>query len=321
MKRFDVIALGELLIDFTESGNSAQGNPLLEVNPGGAPCNVLAMLQNLGRSTAFIGKVGKDLFGAMLKQTVEEIGVNTENLVEDRDFHTTLTFVHTKEDGDREFSFYRNPGADSMLKPEEVQTELIADAKVFHFGTLSLTHEPARTATEKALKIAGEEGLLISFDPNLRPPLWESLEMAREQICWGLGRCDLLKISEEELEFVTGTADIDAGVEKLRQKYPIPLICVTMGRNGSRAYYRDLRVEQEAFLQSGTIETTGAGDTFCANMIDGVLRYGLENLTEETLSGILTRANAAAALVTTKKGALKVMPKLEEIDQLIQERK
>ena len=178
---FDVIALGELLIDFTMNGTSSQGNQVFEACPGGAPCNVLAMLNKLGKKTAFIGKVGQDQFGLLLKQTLENAGICTEYLYPDPDIHTTLAFVHTLENGDRDFSFYRNPGADMMLTEEEVEPDFLKKAKIFHFGTLSMTHEGVRKATKKALQAAKEAGVLISFDPNLRPPLWNSLEVRRSR--------------------------------------------------------------------------------------------------------------------------------------------
>ena len=215
-KKYDVVALGELLIDFTENGLSSQGNPLMEANPGGAPCNVLAMLNKLGKKTAFIGKVGRDQFGTMLKTVVEESGTDVTNLMMDDEVHTTLAFVHTFPDGDREFSFYRNPGADMMLKKEEVDPEIIKAAKIFHFGTLSSTHPEVREATRYAIDVAKENGLLVSFDPNLREPLWDSLEDARKEIEYGLGKCDILKISDNEMEFMTGTDDYNKGVEMLR---------------------------------------------------------------------------------------------------------
>ena len=210
-KIYDVTALGELLIDFTENGTSAQGNPLLEANPGGAPCNVLAMLEKLGKKTAFIGKVGKDMFGEQLKTAVEEVGIDTRNLVMDEEVHTTLAFVHTYPDGDRDFSFYRNPGADMMLKKEEVDEDLIRGAKIFHFGTLSSTHEGVREATRYAIDVAKEAGCIVSFDPNLRPPLWKSLDEAKAEIEYGLSKCDILKISDNEVEFLFGTTDYDEG--------------------------------------------------------------------------------------------------------------
>ncbi len=313
-KQLDVVALGELLIDFTQNGKSAQGNGLFEANPGGAPCNVLAMLNNLGKKTSFIGKVGNDQFGLMLKATLGELGIGTENLLLDEEIHTTLALVHTFEDGDRDFSFYRNPGADMMLKADEVQEELIESAKIFHFGTLSMTHEGVRAATKKALEIAKKSECLISFDPNLREPLWDSLEEAKEQVLYGLQYADILKISDNEIQWLTGEEDYTAGVKKIREIKEIPLILVSMGKEGSRAYYQEMIVEAKPFLQENTIETTGAGDTFCANVLNYVLEHGLEALTEENLLEMLTFANAAASLITTKKGALKVMPKKEEIE-------
>lgn len=316
-KKYDVVALGELLIDFTENGESGQGNPLMEANPGGAPCNVLAMLNKLGKKTAFIGKVGKDQFGTMLKGVVEESGTDVSNLMMDDEVHTTLAFVHTFPDGDREFSFYRNPGADMMLKKEEVNPEIIKAAKIFHFGTLSSTHPEVREATRYAIDVAKENGLMVSFDPNLREPLWESLEDARKEIEYGLGKCDILKISDNEMEFMTGTDDYNKGVEMLRESYNIPLIFVTLGKEGSRAYYKDMIVEVAPFLRKDTIETTGAGDTFEACALNYVLEHGLDNLTEENLTELLRFANAGASIITSRKGALKVMPEKEEIEKVL----
>ncbi len=318
--RYDVVALGELLIDFTENGLSGQGNPLLEANPGGAPCNVLAMLNRLGKKTAFIGKVGNDQFGKMLKEVVEESGTDVSGLAMDEQVHTTLAFVHTFPDGDREFSFYRNPGADMMLTKEEVDPELIKKARIFHFGTLSSTHAGVREATRYAIDVAKENGLLVSFDPNLREPLWESLDQAKEEILYGMSKCDILKISDNEMEFMTGTTDYNKGVEMLREQFDIPLICVTLGREGSRAFYKDMIVEAAPFVREDTIETTGAGDTFEACTLNYILEHGLEDLTEENLKEMLTFANAGASIITTRKGALKVMPEKEEIEKVIRER-
>ena len=200
-RQFDVTALGELLIDFTENGFSSQGNPLMEANPGGAPCNVLAMLERLGKKTAFIGKVGKDMFGNQLKSAVEEVGIDTRNLILDEKYHTTLAFVHTYPDGDRDFSFYRDPGADMMLTKDEVQKELIESSRIFHFGTLSSTHEGVREATRHAIELAKEAGCIITFDPNLRPPLWKSLDDAEQDLR------DLMKIPDNyKVLFLQGGA-------------------------------------------------------------------------------------------------------------------
>ncbi|MBR2675992.1 MAG: carbohydrate kinase [Solobacterium sp.] len=317
-KRFDVTALGELLIDFTQNGMSEQGNPVFEANPGGAPCNVLSMLSRLGRKTAFIGKVGNDGFGKQLTEAIKEVGINAEGLLYDDEVHTTLALVHTLADGDRDFSFYRNPGADMNLNENELPTDLIKDAKIFHYGTLSLTDEPVKSATHKAVATAEAEGLLRSFDPNLRPPLWKSLDDAKREVDWGLQHCDVLKISDNEITWFTGLDDYDEGIAYLRKNYPdIKLICLSLGPDGSRAYYKDVRVEVKPFLQKETIETTGAGDTFGACVIDGVLEEGIDNLDAEKLTRILTFANAAASIVTTKKGALRVMPDRATVEAFI----
>ena len=301
MKQYDVTALGELLIDFTENGTSEQGNPIFEANPGGAPCNVLAMLTKLGHKTAFIGKVGQDAFGRQLKEALEDVGIEASYLLMDEEIHTTLALVHTFADGDRDFSFYRNPGADMMLTEEEVPEELIRDSRIFHFGTLSMTHEGVRAATKKALKIARESDAIISFDPNLRPPLWKSLDDAKEQVLYGLQYCDILKISDNEIQWLTGEEDFSAGVAWIKERYPdIKLILVSLGRDGSRAYYGESMVERAAFIQPNTVETTGAGDTFCGCVLHYICEHGLQDLTEENRSEMLAVANAAASLITTK---------------------
>lgn len=317
MKSYDVVALGELLIDFTENGTSKQGNPLFEANPGGAPCNVLAMLSKLGHTTAFIGKVGNDYFGEQLGNAIAEAGIDASFLCKDKEIHTTLAMVHTFPDGDRDFSFYRNPGADMMLTEAEIPEDLMKNTKIFHFGTLSMTHENVRAATKKAIRLAAEAGAVISFDPNLRPPLWDSMENAKEQVLYGLSCCQVLKISDNEIQWLTGQEDYTEGVRWIRERYSIPLILVSMGKEGSRAYYQDKIVEVKPFLQKNTIETTGAGDTFCGCVLHYVCKYGLDDLTEDILQEMLTFANGAASLITTKKGALRVMPSVEEINQLI----
>lgn len=319
VKKYDVVALGELLIDFTQNGLSGQGNPVYEANPGGAPCNVLAMLTKAGRKTAFIGKVGQDIFGNRLRETLREVGIDTSNLLMDEEVRTTLAFVETLADGDREFSFYRAPGADMMLRESEVSEELLREARIFHFGTLSMTHDAVREATKKAVRVAKESGAVISFDPNLRPPLWKSLEDAKQQTAYGLSQCDVLKISDNEIQWFTGREDYDDGIRELRSQYDIPLIVLSMGKEGSRAYYHGLRVEAAPFLQENTIETTGAGDTFGACCLHHILEYGLENLDEEKLTRMLTFANAAASIVTTRKGALRVMPSLQEVEKMMEE--
>jgi fructokinase len=317
---FDVTALGELLIDFTHNGVSEQGNPVFEANPGGAPCNVLSMLSRFGHKTAFLGKVGSDMFGHMLAKAIAECGIATDGLRFDSQVNTTLAFVHKLENGDRDFSFYRNPGADMMLQADEIPESIIAQSKIFHFGTLSMTHPGVEAATRRAIAIAEENGVLRSFDPNLRPPLWNDLDDAKKAVRYGLAHCDILKISDNEIQWLTGETDFTAGVNALRSEFDIPLILVSMGPDGSRAYTKELMVEVPAQLNPNTIETTGAGDTFCACVLHDVLENGLTSFTAERLEKMLTLANAAASLVTTRRGALRVMPTPEEIAAYLNER-
>lgn len=316
MEKYDVVALGELLIDLTQNGYSGQGNPLLEANPGGAPCNVLALLTKLGHSTAFIGKVGKDGFGDQLENALTETGISTAGLLRDDQVHTTLAVVHTLAGGDRDFSFYRNPGADMCLHTQEINRELIRQARIFHFGTLSMTDEPVRSATYAAIAEAEAHGVLRSFDPNLRPPLWRTLDEAKEQVLYGMAHCDILKISDNEIQWLTQQENFDAGVRWIRQRFPnIRLLLLSMGKDGSRGYSGDAMAEVKGFSVNA-IETTGAGDTFFGGILHHVLAWGLREYTRQELEEMLTFANAAAALVTTRKGALRVMPSLAEIQAL-----
>ena len=310
--KYDVIALGELLIDFAGHGENEYGNQMFEACPGGAVSNVLAALNKLGKKTAFNGKVGDDQFGKLLAETLADLGIDNSRLLFDKEVNTTLAFIHTFADGDRDFSFYRNPGADMMLRVEELDRDFIESTRIFHHGTLSMTHEEVREATKKAIQIAKAAGALISFDPNLRPPLWSSLDLAKEQIEYGLTQCDILKIADNEIQFVTGKDDYEEGIALLREKYEIPLILLTLGKNGSRVYYKDFRVVKEGFV-CDTIETTGAGDAFCGSVLDYILDHDFDSLTQEQLLEMITFANAAAALVTTKRGAVKVMPSREEV--------
>ena len=317
--QFDVVALGELLIDFTENGTSAQGNGLFEACPGGAPCNVLAMLRKLGKKCAFVGKVGDDMFGRLLRDTIMQVGIHGDGLVMDANIPTTLAFVKTFENGDRDFSFYRKPGADMMLTESELPEETILSARIFHFGTLSMTHEGIRAATVKAVELAKKSGALISFDPNLRPPLWDNLDAAKEAIAWGLSQCDILKIADNELEFMTGETDFTKGAAILHEKYPnIQVLNVTAGADGSYCFYgEEAPVFVPAFRLGGTVETTGAGDTFCASVLNFILENGIAGLTAEDRRNMLRFANAAAYLVTTRKGAIRSMPEREEVEAIL----
>lgn len=254
------------------------------------------------------------MFGHLLRDVAAEAGICMDYLVFDKEVRTTLAFVKTFENGDRDFSFYRNPGADMELSADELPLDVIANSRIFHFGTLSMTHKGVRRATRKAVDTAKAGGALLSFDPNLRPPLWARLEEAKEQIGYGLARCDILKIADNELEFMTGVTDFDRGAAILREKYPnIRLLNVTAGAEGSWSYYEDKRVFVPACKLGGVIETTGAGDTFCASVLNFVLDHGLEGLTEENMTEMLRFANTAAYLVTTRKGAIRSMPEREQV--------
>lgn len=317
MKKYDVTALGELLIDFTENGTSLQGNPLFEANPGGAPCNVLAMLSKLGNKTAFIGKVGNDMFGRQLKDAVKSVGICTDGLVTDETVPTTLAFVHTFEGGEREFSFIRNPGADMMLTEHEVNIDLLQESKIFHFGTLSSTHEGVRKATRFAVDTAIANGALISFDPNLREPLWSSLDDAKTEIEYGFSKCNILKISDNEIEFMFGHNNYNEAAIKLFEKYSdIQLIFITLGSDGSCGYTRNAKAKVPVY-DAKTVEKTGAGDTFFGCALNCILDTDISLLDENKLTDILKFANAGASLITTRKGALKVMPSRDEILNLI----
>lgn len=316
--KYDVVALGELLIDFTSSELSEQGNLQFEANPGGAPANVLAMLTKLNKKTAFIGKVGADMFGELLIQTLQKLNVCTKGIISTNDIPTTLAFVKNSEDGEREFFFYRKPGADTQLQASELDSEMLKNCSIFHFGSLSLTHQPAQTATNKAVTIAKKEGAIISFDPNLRPLLWNDLQEAKKQIEWGCSKCDILKIAEEELLFLSEEKTVEQGIVALQNKFPhIKLLFVTKGKQGASAVWGNIQIHSEAFTHVKTIDTTGAGDTFCASCLSHVLSLNLDLPNEEKLADMLQFANAAAALVTTKKGALCSMPTQEEIYTLI----
>ncbi|WP_046174877.1 PfkB family carbohydrate kinase [Domibacillus indicus] len=317
---FDVVALGELLIDFTPAGKSENGNALFETNPGGAPANVLATLSKFNHKTAFIGKVGNDQLGAFLGDVLKRSDIDTQGLVYSENVNTTLAFVHLSDDGDRSFHFYRSPGADMMLDKQEVDATLIQSAKVFHFGSLSMTHEPAKAATIKALKAAKEKGICISYDPNLRPALWESLVHARETIIEGMHYADILKISEEELEFITGTSDFERGSKFLCEKFGLKVVLITLGEKG--CFYRfEKGTGHINGFKINAIDTTGAGDMFLGSFLHQIIMKDVSwgSLETEDLEEMITFANAAAALGTTKKGAIPAIPYLRDVSEFIKE--
>ncbi len=310
----DVVALGELLIDFTMLSADADGYPMMAAHPGGAPANFLAALAKFGRKTALLGKVGTDKFGKLLKNTLEEAGIDTRGLISADDVFTTLAFVTLDETGDREFSFARKPGADTCLEFEEIDLSLIDDAKVFHFGTLSLTDEPARSATMKAVAYARMHDKMISFDPNLRKPLWKDLEMAKEQMLWGISKADVVKISDEEVEFLFGMKP-EEGAKHILEAYDVQLVFVTCGADG--CYYSNGVASGKIPSLSGiqVVDTTGAGDIFGGSAMYQLLEKGKEpkELSKAELDEIVTFACTAAGLSTTRHGGISSVPALDDV--------
>ena len=304
----DVVALGELLIDFAARSKDADGYPTMAANPGGAPGNFLAALNAYGKKTAFLGKVGDDTFGYLLLGTLQKAGIDTRGIIVDPEYFTTLAFVTFDDAGDRSFSFARKPGADTQLRWEEVDQRLMDEARVFHFGTLSLTGEPARTATQKAVAYAKERGILISCDPNLRQPLWHSLEDAKEQMLWSLQHADVVKISDNEVSFLWGCTP-EEGAERLLQDCGVKLAMVTLGADGCLLKTKDASFRAPA-PKVHPVDTTGAGDIFggsaLARLLD--LRKDPDALTQEDLSYIGTYALMAASLSTERSGGIPSIP-------------
>ena len=310
----DVVALGELLIDFTCMETDAQGYPTMAAHPGGAPANFLAALAKFGADTALLGKVGTDTFGRLLTGTLEHAGICTRGLVATDDVFTTLAFVTLDDTGNREFSFSRKPGADTCLTYEELDLSLIDEAKVFHFGTLSLTHEPARTATQKAVAYARQQGKLITYDPNLRKPLWKDLEEARQQLIWGLHQADVVKISDEEVEFLFGMG-VQEGARHIHEDFGVKLVFVTCGADG--CYYRNGRAQGQIPSLSGisVVDTTGAGDIFGGSAVWKLLQKGIapELLEDADLQDIVRFSCASAGLSTTRPGGISSVPEYQAV--------
>lgn len=310
----DVVAIGELLIDFTHQGVNEAGYPILSANPGGAPANFLATLAKLGAKTAMLGKVGNDAFGRQLLCTLTQAGIATRGMVSSADVFTTLAFVTLDERGEREFSFARKPGADTMLRADELELSLIEEAKVLHFGTLSLSDEPARTATHAALEHAERLGKLITFDPNLRLPLWKSPDEAGAQMLWGLQRADVVKISDEELQFLFGLPPRE-GAEKILRDFPAQLVFVTCGADGCHARSRQTACDAACPSGLDVVDTTGAGDIFGGAAVYQLLQTGKrpEALSAAELEEITAFACTAASLSTTRQGGIPSIPTMEEI--------
>ncbi len=317
-KRYDIAAIGELLIDFIPEGKNDLGIPIFSANPGGAPPNVLAMYNKLGGSTAFIGKVGKDGFGDSLVLNLQNAGIDTAGVISDSKHNTTLAFVHLDESGDRSFSFYRQECADIMLNLSELPANIITSSDVFHFGSVSMTDEPARGATFEAVKLAKAGGAIISYDPNYRPLLWQDLDEAKRVMHEGAALADVIKVSDEELILITGITDISKGAEALIS-LGASLVFVTLGADG--AFYMNKKAN--GYVKAcivKTVDTTGAGDTFFGAALwklKGKSRDELSVLDKDELEEIVTFANAAGSLTTTKKGAIPAMPNYVEIINLI----
>lgn len=310
----DVVALGELLIDFATQTTDADGYPTMAAHPGGAPANFLAALTKFGASTALLGKVGTDTFGKLLIGTLKKAGIETRGLVETGEVFTTLAFVTFDAHGDREFAFSRKPGADTCITFEELDLSLIDEAKVFHFGTLSLTDEPARSATCQAVEYAKSRGKLITYDPNLRKPLWRDLETAKEQLIWGLKHADVVKISDEEVEFLFGLG-VEEGADYILNHFGVKLVFVTCGAEG--CYFQNALASGHVPSLSGITvkDTTGAGDIFGGSAVWKLLQTGKapETLTEAELREVVAFACTSAGLSTTRSGGISSVPEYEEV--------
>ena len=319
-KEIAIVALGELLIDFTEAGISKNGRKLFEQNPGGAPANLLTVASHMGYRTSFIGKIGTDMHGAFLKKTLEQENIETGALVEDENYFTTLAFVEIDENGERNFSFARKPGADTQLKIEELDKKLLSDCRIFHFGSLSLTQEPSRSATLEAVRIAREAGALISYDPNYRASLWQDTGTAVAQMKAVIPLADVMKVSDEESLLLTGAADYDEAADRLLAN-GLKLVAVTLGSRGVLIATPDHRQTVEAFSVEA-VDTTGAGDSFWGGFLSCYLGLAKEigELTPEDLRKCAITGNAVAGLCVQKRGGIPSIPTKEAVEEFIRER-
>ena len=306
---YDVVALGELLIDFTTIRADSDGYPTMAAHPGGAPANFLAAIAKFGGKAAMLGKVGTDTFGKLLTSTLREVGIETKGIVASDDFFTTLAFVTLDANGDREFAFARKPGADTQLSFDELELSLLDETRVFHFGTLSLTGEPSRTTTYRAVEYAREHGKLITFDPNLRKPLWRELDEAKQQMLWGLAHADVVKISDEEVEFLFGLG-VQEGAQYILKHFPVKLVFVTCGPDGCWFQNKNASGHVDSLRNIQVVDTTGAGDIFGGSAVWKLLQTGKapEALDEAALREIVSFACTAAGLSTTKPGGISSVP-------------
>lgn len=315
----DIVSLGEILIDFTPNGTNEQGIALFARNPGGAPANVLAMNSKLGGTSAFIGKIGNDAFGAYLKDTLNSHNIDTSGLVTDSEVPTTLAFVQLDKSGDRSFSFYRNPGADMMLNTNEVKKELINDCKIFHFGSVSLTDEPCRKATFDSVAYAKEHGKIISFDPNYRPLLWKDKAESIIIITKAIAFSDILKVSEDEMYLITNETNLELGSEKLLNMGP-SLVLVSLGEKGA-CFRNKKHFGIFPTYNVNAVDTTGAGDAFVGAMLWQIKDFNLCEISNMNLAENINFANAAGSLTTTQRGAIPALPTLSEIKKIQENRR
>ncbi len=312
-KEVDIVALGELLIDFTEAGQGKDGMKLFEQNPGGAPANLLTATSHMGYRTSFIGKVGADMHGEFLRKTLQKEGVDTSALVEDASYFTTLAFVEIDENGERNFSFARKPGADTQLRKEELDKTLLTNCKIFHFGSLSLTDEPAREATLEAIAIAKEAGALISYDPNYRPSLWQSREAAIKEMKAVIPSANVMKVSDEESLLLTGKASYEEAADALLAM-GLNLVAITLGSAGVLVATRDRKEIVEAF-RTEAVDTTGAGDSFWGGFLSYFLscKKPIEKLEWQEIRKCAVTGNAVAGLCVQKRGGIPAIPTKEAV--------
>lgn len=318
-REVDIAALGELLIDFTEAGYSKDGMKLFEQNPGGAPANLLTVASHMGYKTAFIGKVGTDMHGAFLKKTLQKEGIDTTALIEDEHYFTTLAFVEIDENGERNFSFARKPGADTQLRKEELDKELLRNCKIFHFGSLSLTDEPARSATLEAVKTAKETGALISYDPNYRASLWKDETTAVETMKSVIPLADVMKVSDEESLLLTGAKSYEEAAEVLLS-LGLKLVAITLGEDGVLVATKNGK-EHVAGFHTNAIDTTGAGDSFWGGFLSRFLSFNkaVEELTGENIRACAVQGNAVACLCVQKRGGIPAITSAEEVKAFLKE--